>query len=225
MDFKSKVAVITGASSGIGYALSQGLVSGGAKVYSLSRTKPLNLVEGVVYLQADLTKEQDVAAAVKQIVEPVDLLVNNAGMMKRGHYYEISAEEFDKVWGIDVKGPWLMFKYLRDKLVKGAMTLQINSKNSLILKADTFAYTLSKLADLEIDKLVAKDRTDLDMRVVHFGPVDTPLEWTDYTDEQKVEKMKVALTPVQASELVINLIQSGKKRLVYRDGENIYVME
>jgi NAD(P)-dependent dehydrogenase (short-subunit alcohol dehydrogenase family) len=217
--------VITGASSGIGYALSGELTGEGAKVYCLSRTKPVDPVKGVLYLQADLTQEEDVRAAIEQIMEPVDLLVNNAGMMKRGHYYEISADEFDKVWSIDVKGSWLMFKYLRDKLVKGAMTLQINSKNSLILKADTFAYTLSKLADLQIDALVAKDRTDLDMRVAHFGPVNTLLEWTDYTDLQKAEKMKVALTPDQAGKLVFDLIRSDKKRLVYKDEENIYLME
>lgn len=225
MDLKNKIAVVTGASSGIGYALSQELTKAGAKVYCLSRSKPASPVAGVIYLQADLTKEQDVLAAANQIAEPVDLLVNNAGMMKRGLYYEITAEEFDKVWNIDVKGPWLMFKYLRDKLVNGAMTLQINSKNSLILKADTFAYTLSKLADLQIDNLVAKDRSDLDMRVAHFGPVDTVLEWTDYTGAQKAEKMKVALTPEQAGELTINLIKSNQKRLIYKDEENIYVME
>jgi len=225
MDLKNKIVVVTGASSGIGYALSKELTKAGAKVYCLSRSKPTSPVEGVVYLQADLTKEADVINAVKLIMEPVGLLVNNAGMMKRGNYYEISAEEFDQVWNIDVKGPWLMLKHLRDRLVKGAMTLQINSKNSLLLKADTFIYTLSKLADLEIDKIVAKDRSDLDMRVAYFGPVDTALEWTDYSDVQKAEKMKVALNTVQAGELIINFIQSDKKKLIYKDSENVYVME
>lgn len=225
MNLQNKIVVVTGASSGIGYALSQELTKAGAKVYSLSRSKPAVLVEGVVYLQADLTKEQEVLAAANQIAEPVDLLVNNAGVMKRGHYHEITAEQFDMVWNLDVKGLWLMFKHFRNKLINGAMTLQINSKNSLILKADTFVYTLSKLADLEIDKLVAKDRSDLDMRVAHFGPVDTALEWTDYSEAQKAEKMQVALTPQQAGELIFNLIKSDQKRLIYLDDQNSYVME
>jgi len=225
MDFYNKVAVVTGASSGIGYAISAELVAAGAKVYGLSRSVPEKPVGGVVYLQVDLTQAAQVAAVAAQIPEMVDLLVNNAGMMQRGHFWEISAEEFDQVWAINVKGIWLMFKYFKDKLVQGATTVQINSKNSRILKADTFIYSLSKSAALDVDRLVAKARPDLDMRVAHFGPVDTPLEWTGYNAEQKAEKMKVALTPEQSAKLVVNLLSSEKKTLVYGGEENTYDLE
>ncbi len=214
MEVKNKIAVVTGASSGIGYALSAELVKAGAKVYCLSLDKPAVPVDGVVYLEVDLTQEKAVADAVLQIMEPVDILVNNAGVMRRGHYYEIGADDFDLVWNVAVKGYWLMFKYLRDKLVNGAMTVQINSKNALVKKADTFVYTLSKLADLEIDALVAQDRPDLDMRVAHLARVDTALEWTGYTEAQKAEKIVTALSPERAGELVSELIRSDFTRLV-----------
>ena len=224
MEFRNKVAVITGASSGIGYALSKELTSAGMKVYSLSRNAPDQGVEGVVYLQADLTVEDQVVHAVSQISEPVDMLVNNAGMMKRGNYWEISAGEFDQIWHIDVKGMWLMFKYLRNKLSQGAITLQMNSKNARSIKADTFIYTLSKLADLEIDKLVKKDRSDLDMRVAYFGPVDTALEWTDYSQKQKNEKIKLALTAPEAGKLAAEFLRSDKQTLLYIEDLNSYEM-
>lgn len=222
MEFKNKVAVITGASRGIGYAISKRLVAEGMKVYCLSRTKPKELVDGVIYLYADVSKEKLVAEAVAQIAEPIDFLINNAGVMRRGIYSEISEEDFDLVMSVDIKGPWLMFKHLKDKLAKGAMTLQSNSKNALQLKADTFPYTLAKLADLEVDKLVAKDRPDLDMRVAHFGPVDTLLEWTGYSAEQKAEKMKVAIQPDEAADWAMKLIKSDKKRLVYDADSKTY---
>jgi NAD(P)-dependent dehydrogenase (short-subunit alcohol dehydrogenase family) len=224
MNFQNKVAVITGGSAGMGYALSKELVAAGMKVYSLSRSKPAELVEGVTYLSADVSKEAEVRAAAALIAEPVDLLVNNAGVMRRGHYWEIGEEQFDLVWNVDVKGFWLVFKYFREKLVKGAVTLQINSKNALSLKADTFVYTLSKLADLNIDQIVAKDRVDLDMRVAHFGPVDTVLEWTDYSNEQKAEKMKMALTVDESAKLTMDLLRSDLKQLVFVDRENRYEM-
>lgn len=224
MEFKNKVAVITGASRGIGCAISKRLVAEGMKVYCLSRTKPAELVDGVTYLYADVSKAKLVAEAVTQIVEPVDLLINNAGVMRRGNYWEITEEEFDLVMSVDMKGPWLMFKYLRDKLAKGAMTLQSNSKNSLQMKENTFAYTLAKLADLEIDKLVAKDRPDLDMRVAHFGPVDTLLEWTDYSEEEKAEKMKIAIQPDEAADWTMKLIKSDQKRLVYDVESKVYML-
>lgn len=225
MEFKNKVAIITGASSGIGYALSKELTAAGMKVYSLSRNAPDQGVEGVVYLQADLTIEEQVVHAIGQISEPVDLLVNNAGMMKRGNYWEISAGEFDQIWHIDVKGMWLMFKYLRNKLSKNAVTLQMNSKNARSVKADTFIYTLSKLADLEIDKLVKKDRNDLGMRVAFFGPVDTALEWTDYSEEQKAKKIGAALTAPESGRLAMDFLKSDKQTLLYIEDTNSYEME
>lgn len=225
MELNNKIVVITGGSSGIGHAISAELAKSGAKVYSLSRTIPAAKVEWVIYLQADLTRENDVAAAIAQIPGSIDLLINNAGMMKRANYWELSVEDFDKVWAVDVKGFWLMFKHCRGKLANGAMTLQINSKNSRILKADTFIYTLSKMADLAIDKLVAKDRLDLDMRVAHFGPVDTVLEWTDTDADMKAEKMKVALTVAEAGHWALELINSDKKTLVYDDGAKGYYLE
>ena len=225
MEFKNKVVVVTGGSAGIGYAITVELAKLGAKVYSLSRSVPELKVEGVTYLKADLTREQEVQAAIVKVPGSIDLLINNAGKMKRGHYWEINAEEFDQVLAVDVKGFWLMFKYCREKLAKGAVTLQINSKNSRILKADTFAYSLSKVADLAIDKLVAKDRADLDMRVAHFGPVDTALEWTETDAKTKAKKMEIALTPLEASNLVMNLLNSTQKTLVYDDVSNRYVLE
>ncbi len=225
MDWTDKTVLITGASSGIGYAISAELTAVGAKVYSFSRSVPAVKVVGVTYLQADLTIEADVSAAVAQVPGQIDLLINNAGMMKRAHYWEIDAVDFDKVWSIDVKGFWLMFKYTREKLAKGAMTLQINSKNARQLKADTFIYTLSKCANLVLDQLVAKDRSDLDMRVAYFGPVDTVLEWTDYNAEQKAKKMEVALTKEEAGKWVMQLIDSDKRALLYDDQKNEYSLE
>lgn len=224
MEFKNKVAVITGGCSGIGYALTKELIAEGMKVYSICRRKPATEVAGVIYLSADVSDEGQLIAALAEVKEPVDLLVNNAGKMKRANYWELSDEDFEMVWSVDVKGNWLMFKHLRDRLSKGAMTVQTNSKNSLQLKADTFAYTLSKLADLDIDKLVAKDRVDLDMRVVHLGPVDTPLEWTDYSSEQKAEKLKIAITPADAAKLMMDLIKSDKKTLLYNEEAHSYTM-
>ncbi|MCC6643437.1 SDR family oxidoreductase, partial [Candidatus Peregrinibacteria bacterium] len=169
--------------------------------------------------------EDQVVTALSKVSEPVDLLINNAGRMKRANYWELSESDFEAVWGVDVKGIWLMFKHLRGKLAQGAMTVQTNSKNALQVKANTFAYTLSKLADLSIDEIVVKDRPDLDMRVAHLGPVDTPLEWTDYSAEQKAEKMKIVITPTEAAKLMMDLIRSDKKKLIYKVDECKYELQ
>lgn len=217
MKFKGKTALITGASRGIGYALSKKLVEEGMKVYSISRTKPEKPVKSVEYLLADVTEEKQIQKAVAKISGQVDLLVNNAGVMRRGNYEEISVEDFDLVWSVNVKGGWLMFKNLGDKLARDAVTLQTNSKNSLSVKAEAFPYTLSKMANVHLDELISKNRPDLDMRVVYLGRVDTVLEWTGYSAKQKAERIKTAMTADSAAELMLGLLKSDMKNLVYRD--------
>jgi NAD(P)-dependent dehydrogenase (short-subunit alcohol dehydrogenase family) len=215
MEFKGKTAVVTGASRGIGYALSKLLVKEGMKVYSISRTLPAEPVAGVNYLIADVTVEKQIQAAVKQIDEPVDLLVNNAGVMRRGNYDQIAVEDFDLVWSVNVKGIWLMFKNLGEKLREGAMTLQINSKNSLTMKAEAFPYTLSKLAAVEVDELITKTRPDLDMKIIYLGRVDTALEWTGYSAKEKAERLPTAMSPDSAAKLIMSLLCSDAGQLVY----------
>ncbi|MGL5831592.1 MAG: SDR family NAD(P)-dependent oxidoreductase [Candidatus Altimarinota bacterium] len=217
MKFKGKTALITGASRGIGYALSKKLVEEGMRVYSISRTRPVKPVKGVEYLLADVTRENQIQKAVAKISGQVDLLVNNAGVMRRGNYEEIEVEDFDLVWSVNVKGSWLMFKNLGEKLAEGAVTLQTNSKNSLSVKADAFPYTLSKMANVHLDELIAKNRPDLDMRVVYLGRVDTVLEWTGYNAKQKADRIKMAMTADSAAELMLGLLKSDMKNLVYRD--------
>lgn len=217
MKLKGKTAVITGASRGIGYALSKRLVAEGMKVYSLSRTLPVEPVKGVNYLIADVTIEKQVVAAIGKIKGNVDMLINNAGVMRRGDFDEIAVEDFDLVWSVNVKGIWLMFKNLGAKLAEGAMTLQINSKNSLTMKAEAFPYTLSKLAAVEIDELIAKKRPDLDMKIIYLGRVDTVLEWTDYSAKEKAERLPTAMSPDNAAELIMSLIGSEAGQLIYRE--------
>ena len=207
---------MTGASRGIGYALSKQLVAAGMKVYSINRTLPSEPVAGVNYLIADVTKEAQIKKAVREIDGSVDLLVNNAGVMRRGNYVAIDAEDFDLVWSVNVKGIWLMLKNLCEHLAVGAVTLQTNSKNSLMLKANAFPYTLSKLAAVQVDQLIAKDRADLDMRVVYLGRVDTALEWTGYSLEEKAERIATAMSPDSAAQLMMDLLRSDKKCLIYK---------
>ena len=77
----SKIAVITGGSSGIGLATAKELLAAGCTVYELSR-RDTGVCEGVTHIKADVTKETDVRAAVDAIVARegrIDLLINNAG--------------------------------------------------------------------------------------------------------------------------------------------------
>lgn len=90
----SKIAVVTGASSGIGRCTAQSLRDMGCKVYDLSRRNiPL---ENVIHIKTDITKEDEVLAAVKEIIEAdgrIDILINCAGFGISGAVEFTTTEE------------------------------------------------------------------------------------------------------------------------------------
>lgn len=118
-DLKGKVALVTGASYGIGFGIACGLAQAGAKIVfndinqaaidkGLASYKEKNIdAYGIVF---DVTDEDAVLASVAKIekeVGVIDILVNNAGIIKRVPMHEMKASDFRQVIDIDLNGPYL----------------------------------------------------------------------------------------------------------------------
>ena len=113
---KDKVAIITGASSGIGYATAMALSKAGAKVaIGARRTDRLEDLEnkikennGEVYSQKlDVTKREECESFVKNVLEKwgsVDILVNNAGLMPLSFVKNLKIDEWDQMVDVNIKG-------------------------------------------------------------------------------------------------------------------------
>lgn len=113
---KDKVAIITGASSGIGYATAMALSKAGAKVaIGARRTDKLTELEnkikennGEVYSQKlDVTKKEECDSFVKNVLErwgSVDILVNNAGLMPLSFVKNLKIDEWDQMIDVNIKG-------------------------------------------------------------------------------------------------------------------------
>lgn len=166
-----KVAVVTGAGSGIGKAIAEVFGANGAEVVILERNKEdgeavaQNIREqgGRAFaLACDVSKQQEVKDAFDDIcvkTSKINILVNNAGVSNIGKAEDTSEEDFDRVFSVNVKGVYNCLKYGVTKLKNngGGVILNLASVASYIGLADRFAYSMSKGAVFTMTLSVAKD--------------------------------------------------------------------
>ena len=129
-DLSGKVALVTGGSYGIGYAIAKGLAGAGAKIVFNDINEEL-VNKGLDSYKADgidakgyvcdVTDESAVGELIKKIeneVGIVDILVNNAGIIKRIPMCEMSADDFRKVIDVDLNAPFIMSKAVIPSMIK-----------------------------------------------------------------------------------------------------------
>lgn len=129
-DLTGKVALVTGASYGIGYAIAKGLHEAGAKIVFNDISEEL-VNKGLASYKADgidaegfvcdVTDEAAVNAFVKRVeneIGIIDILINNAGIIKRIPMTEMSAEDFRKVIDVDLNAPFIVSKAVIPSMIK-----------------------------------------------------------------------------------------------------------
>lgn len=191
MRLKNKVAVITGAGSGIGKATALLFAREGAKVVvaDMNERAGHETVAAIketggeaTFIQVNVTSAAEVQVLVEQTVatyDRLDIIYNNAGIQIKGTAESMTEEDWDKVMAINVKGVWLGCKYALPQMKKqgGGVIVNTASGAALIGTRENVAYCASKGAVLQITRQVALDYAAHGVRVnaVAPGVVDTPL--------------------------------------------------
>jgi len=207
-----KVAVVTGASKGIGAQIARELAAAGAAVvvnYSSSKEGADRVVAEIVRgggksiaVQADVSKQEDVErlfAQTRQSFDRVDILVNNAGIYEFAPLEKITAEHFHKHFNLNVLGLLLATQEAVKHFGSGGGTIiNISSVASTYTPPSASVYSATKAAVDAITKSLAKELGGRKIRVnsINPGMVETEGTHTGGIIASDFEKMTVQQTPL-----------------------------
>lgn len=186
-----KVALITGATSGIGRAIAEKFAAEGARLFITGRNEEegtrLGRALKAVFVPGDVTAPGLADALVIQAVSihgRLDILVNNAGIIHRGNALETSDAEFAKVMEVNVAAPFRFARAAIRQMVtqfeaegKGGSIVNIASDWAVVAGIGELAYCTSKAAIVQMGKAMAADHAKQGIRVnaVCPGDVETPM--------------------------------------------------
>lgn len=181
---EGKVALVTGASYGIGFSLAVALAQAGAKIVfndinkelvdsGLREYKKLGIdAAGYIF---DVTDEELVNKTVVQIereVGIIDILVNNAGIIKRIPMHQMSAAEFRQVIDIDLNAPFIIAKAVIPSMIKkgGGKIINICSMMSELGRETVSAYAAAKGGLKMLTKNIASEYGSFNIQCNGLGP-------------------------------------------------------
>ena len=221
-----KTAVITGASRGIGKAISYVFAKKGYNLVLISRSKEtLNLVKKeldkygnkILIIPADITKSTDVKHIYKEVFSnfaKVDVLVNNAGTGVFKPIEKITSKDWDTVMNLNAKGTFLMTRELvtHFKHTKEGMIINILSDVAKRTIKNGSLYAASKYAQLAFTDTVRKELQPYGIRVTNILPGITATEFAG--NDPNDPAAKKYLRPENISRSVDYIISAPKHIVV-----------
>jgi NAD(P)-dependent dehydrogenase (short-subunit alcohol dehydrogenase family) len=194
MEFDGKVAIVTGATSGIGMTTARKFVEQGGKVAAAGRKKEvLSKIAGpnVKTYAVDLLNERDTAAFVQKVCEDfggIDVLVNAAGIIANGTIENTSLADYDLMMNINVRSLFQLTQLALPSIIerKGNI-VNVSSVTGLRAFPNVLAYCVSKAAVDQLTRCAALDLAPRGVRVnaVNPGVVVTNLHRRSGMDETK----------------------------------------
>ncbi|MDN3956278.1 SDR family oxidoreductase [Sporolactobacillus laevolacticus] len=194
-----KVAIVTGASRGIGRVIASALASLGAKVvvnYVHNEEKALEVVNEIkskggqsIAVQADVAKVAEIEKLFLETVHQfgkVDILVNNAGIMITKPITEVTEEDFDRLFAVNVKGTYFSMQKAMNYLEEGGRIINFSTSVNGNMFPTYSVYAGSKGAVEQFTRQLAKEfgPKKITVNALAPGPVNTELFTVGKTAEQ-----------------------------------------
>lgn len=207
MRLENKIAVVTGAASGIGRAIADLFLKEGAKViYAdiVAKPKGINLEKGrSLYLKADVSKRADIEKLTKAAIEnfgKLDIMINNAGIGGLGGILEASPEDFKKTLGVNLFGVFhgvqLAARLMKERKIKGSI-INMSSILGSVGMEQAISYCSSKGGVVQLSRAAALDLAPYGIRVNAIAPGFIKTKMTEVPLKDKaLNKVALKSTPL-----------------------------
>jgi NAD(P)-dependent dehydrogenase (short-subunit alcohol dehydrogenase family) len=171
-----RVAVVTGASRGIGDAIARRLVSEGARVVSLDKAAPAAPRDGIRDVETDVSDPASVAAAFASVDAEegaCDVLVNNAGIQRVGLAGKLAFEDWQAVVGVHLTGMWLCCSEAIPRMTaqgRGGAIVSIASVAGFVGLPGRGPYSAAKAGIMGLTRVLATEAAAANVRVNAVAP-------------------------------------------------------
>ncbi len=226
LEFRGKIAIVTGSSSGIGESIARRLAELGATVVVNSSSSveageavAKSLPNGAIYIRADISKKDEALGLLDKTLEKfgkLDILVNNAGWTTPIPHHDLDAltdEIFMTTFEVNVYGTWFLSKAAVPHLKKSddGNIVNITSVAGVRQVGSSMAYSMTKAALNQMTKLMAKSCWPVRINAVAPGLIETP--WTADWDAMheavaKTVPLRRSGTPEDCTEATLGLLRT-----------------
>lgn len=188
MALDGKTAIVTGAASGIGYAIAERFLREGARVVlaDVNAEKGEKAIADLAklgdarFVKADVGKSLDVHNLIAFAIDAlgdIDILVNNAGIVHGADFLDLKEDDFDRVLRVNLKGSFLVgqavARYMKEKVDNGGpagVIINMSSVNAVFAIANQVPYSVSKGGVNQLTKAMALSLAPYGIRVNAIGP-------------------------------------------------------
>ena len=241
MNLSGKVALVTGASRGIGRQIALTLAGYGAAVivnYNGSEAKAKEVVEEITQaggsaeaIQCSVSDFEKSGAMIQEIIKKygrLDILVNNAGVTRDNLIMKMSEEEFDQVLDTNLKGTFNTIRHVSRQMLKqrSGKIINISSVSGVLGNAGQANYAASKAGVIGLTKTMARELASRGITVNAVAPGFVDTEMTEVLKEE-VKEAAVAQIPLKRfgkpEEIAAAVAFLASEKADYMTGQVIHV--
>ncbi|WP_158735595.1 SDR family NAD(P)-dependent oxidoreductase [Alteribacillus sp. YIM 98480] len=216
-DVENKNVLITGASSGIGFEISKAFLNAGASVinWDINHNESVehlkkNYPSQYKYLLVNVTDESMIKEAMKAGPKHINILINNAGIILKSKINQLTPDDIDNIYDINVKGTMLVTKHILNKMkeINGGRIINLSSMTSRIGLETYSLYSSTKAAVSNLTKVWALELANegITVNAICPGWTNTPMKAKLVENISRIHNLNVD----EATEAILSYVPQNR---------------